>query len=350
MGVKTAIRRSRRLAVAMLVAALACAPPGTAAERTRPADPAATLQADLRQHYATVKAVLIWRGGCPLFEFYRAGVDADTRLPLYSVTKSVLSILLGLAIEHGDLAFDQTLGDFLPEAREPNIAPRVRGITVRQLMTMTAGFDAEAKPKPGVPPDLWRWSLARPLLSAPGQQFRYDNSAANLLSVMLTRRTGRTADDLARAALFEPMNIRNTSWVDDGDGHSIGAYGLWLTAREMAKIGVLYLRHGRWNGRQLVPDAYVVRSVSQQNAGGTPFRGAYGYLWWIKRTKTGLDAFFAAGSDGQLIYVVPRLDLVVVLASESTPPGGSVAFMNDIVLPVAAALAQRSCVPDNAGL
>ena len=167
---------------------------------------------------------------------------------------------------------------------------------------------------------------------------------------MLTRRLGRTAERFAQAVLFEPLAIRNYDWRDDGDGHSIGATGLRLTAREMAKIGVLYLRHGRWNGRQVVADAFVARSISKQNAGGTPFLGAYGYLWWIKRTRAGLNAFFAAGSDGQLIYVVPKLDLVAVLASDSAPPGGSVAFLNEVVLPTAAALHGRSCAADDAGL
>ena len=163
-------RPGRLCAALVLGAALACPPAGSAAERPGPAtaDPAQTLQVALRDRFPTVKAVLIWRGGCPRFEFYKAGVDAETRLPLYSVTKSVLSALLGLAIDRGALGLDQTLGDLLPEARAPGIDPRVRGITMRQLMTMTAGFDAEAKPKPGPTPDPWRWSLARPLLSVPG--------------------------------------------------------------------------------------------------------------------------------------------------------------------------------------
>ncbi len=300
------------------------------------------LRVALTDRYPALKAVLIERGGCPVFEFYKAGVEPDTRLPLHSMTKSVLSALIGLAIDHGDLSLTNTIGEIVPEAAGLGIDPRVRGITVRQLMTMTAGLDAEAKPPSGMMlADLWRWSLTRPILSEPGRDFRYDNFGANLLSVMLTKRIGQSAAGFAQTKLFDSMDIRNYTWLDDGDGHSVGAYGLWMTARDMAKIGVLYLQRGRWTGKQVVPESFVASSTRKQNDGGPPFYGAYGYFWWIKPTKSGPMAFFAAGSDGQLIYGVPKLDLVIVIASDKSPEGGVVAFANDVILP--AAIASKAC-------
>jgi CubicO group peptidase (beta-lactamase class C family) len=114
--------------------------------------------------------------------------------------------------------------------------------------------------------------------------------------------------------------------------------GLSLTARDMAKVGILYLQHGRWGDSQLISSEYVADSTAEHNEGGPPVHAAYGYMWWTKKTKTGLDAFFAAGTGSQLIYVVPKLDLIVALASGPSVPEGSVEFVNNIVLPAAITL------------
>jgi CubicO group peptidase (beta-lactamase class C family) len=103
----------------------------------------------------------------------------------------------------------------------------------------------------------------------------------------------------------------------------------------MVKIGLLYLQRGRWDDRQIVSSDYVADSTAKHNGGGAPIRAAYGYLWWLTQTRAGLDAFFAAGTGSQLIYVVPKLDLVIAMASSSSVPGGSVRFVNEIVLPAA---------------
>jgi CubicO group peptidase (beta-lactamase class C family) len=107
----------------------------------------------------------------------------------------------------------------------------------------------------------------------------------------------------------------------------------------------LYLRRGRWGDKQIVSDGYVADSTAKHNEGGAPVRSAYGYLWWLKQTKTGLDALFAAGTGSQLIYVVPQLDLVIAMASSSDIPGGSFRFVNDVILPALSnAPASPTCV------
>jgi CubicO group peptidase (beta-lactamase class C family) len=111
---------------------------------------------------------------------------------------------------------------------------------------------------------------------------------------------------------------------------------LSLTARDMVKIGLLYLQHGRWGSKQIVSSDYVADSTAKHHNGPGPTRAAaYGYLWWSKPTKTGLDAFFATGLGSQLIYVVPKLDLTVAMTSGTNIEGGSVNFVNDVVLPAA---------------
>nr|WP_253075577.1 MULTISPECIES: beta-lactamase family protein [unclassified Bradyrhizobium] len=133
--------------------------------------------------------------------------------------------------------------------------------------------------------------------------------------------------------MFGPLDIANFDWKADAEGHLIGASTLSLSARDMAKLGLLYLQHGRWGHDQLVSSEYVADSTSRHNDGGAPVGAAYGYLWWVTHTSTGLDAFFAAGNGSQIIYVLPKLDLVVAVTSLSSIPGGSVHFVNEVLLP-----------------
>jgi CubicO group peptidase (beta-lactamase class C family) len=223
---------------------------------------------------------------------------------------------------------------------EETIDPLARDITIRDLLTMTSGFDPAAEfNKTGVPTSaMWRWMINRPMTHAPGSHFSYDDTGANLTSVVLKRAIRQNPEQFARQNLFDPMRIANYDWLSDFEGNLIISNGLSLTARDMAKIGVLYLQHGRWGDRQLVSNDYVVDSTTKHNEGGPPTHSAYGYLWWTKKTKTGLDAFFAAGTGSQLIYVVPELELVVALESGPSVPEGSVEFVNNVVLRAATSL------------
>jgi CubicO group peptidase (beta-lactamase class C family) len=294
----------------------------------------------LKDKFPTVRALVLARGDCVGSEYYRKGIGIGTRSPVHSVTKSVLSILIGIAIDRGYLRLDQKLSDFLPEASEAAVDPLVREIEVRDLLTMTAGFEAGASdypPKISVPTsETWRWMLDRPMKYPSGSHFSYDTSEQNLMSIVLTRAIKQDAKRFAQHSLFEPLQIEDYNWPVDVDGYLIGATSLSLTARDMAKIGVLYLQQGRWGAEQIVSNAFVLDSTTKHNEGGPPTNAAYGYFWWITKTKTDLDAFFAAGSGSQLIYVVPKRDLVIALAAESVP-GGSVNFVNDVVLPAEAA-------------
>ena len=180
---------------------------------------------------------------------------------------------------------------------------------------------------------------------AAGERFSYDDDATNLLSVALTRAIRQSARTFAEQNLFGPLEITSFDWIADSDGYLIGADTLALTARDMVKIGRLYLQRGRWDNTQIVSSDYVADSTARHNPGGAPLGAAYGYLWWSTQTRTGLDAFVAAGAGSQLIYVVPRLDLVVAIASSSSIAGGSQNFVDDVALPAASATSiPPSCI------
>jgi CubicO group peptidase (beta-lactamase class C family) len=295
------------------------------------------LPALLAARYPTIRSLVLARHGCVELEYYKAGVNAQSLSPVRSVTKSVLAVLVGIAFDRGFLRLNEKLSDLLPEVLNPTIDPHTRDITIRDLLTMTSGFDsAPFGARAGVPPlEMWQWMLNRQMRYTPGAHFSYDNDGVNLLSVVLTRAIRQSSRTFAEQNLFQPLGITNFTWLADGDGYLIGADTLALTARDMVKIGLLYLQRGRWNDQQILSSDYVADSTAMHNDGGAPTGAAYGYLWWLKQTSTGQDAFFAAGTGSQLIYVVPKLDLVLAMASSSSVTGGSVRFVNDVILPAA---------------
>lgn len=239
----------------------------------------------------------------------------DQVFDVYSVTKSVVSALVGIALADGKLeSVDQRLVEFFP-AHASVADSGLRQVTLADLLTMRAGFSGE----PIEVSDNWiRTLMARPLEHEPGQVFVYDSGSSHLLSAVLTKVTGRMASALARERIFRPLGIGDGwRWPDDGQGVSVGGDGLGMRARDLAKLGQLYLQKGRWNGKQLVPAAWVRRSTRMQTTIGVPGQG-YGYQWWVQKGPRG-TAYAALGYGGQAIVVFPALDLVVVL---TTVPSG----------------------------
>jgi CubicO group peptidase (beta-lactamase class C family) len=292
----------------------------------------------LDRKYPSLRALVVARGNCVVSEYYRQDITPATRSPIYSVTKSLLSILVGIALDAGYLRLDESLGEIFPEAAGSSVDPRVRDVTVRDLLTMTAGFDVERHAVSAVQVGaLWRWMLERPMSYAPGAHFEYDDVSVNLLSVVLSKAIREDATRFAQQSLFEPLDIKDVAWVSDAEGHLIGDSGLHLTAREMAKIGLLYLQKGHWRGKPVVSESYVLDSTLRHNDGGPPVNAAYGYLWWVGPATDPLRAFFAAGHNSQLILVVPDRNLVVAVAADGLP-GGSRRFVEEAVLPNEAAI------------
>jgi CubicO group peptidase (beta-lactamase class C family) len=294
------------------------------------------------ERYPSLRALVIARGNCVFFEYYRKDIGRETQSPVYSVTKSVLSILVGIASDEGYLRLDEKLSEVFPEEFDENVDPLARDITVRDLLTKTEGFkdlkDGDFKIFAGASgrPQIWRWMLNRRVEYAQGTHFRYDSIGSDLLSVVLSRAIKQNAAAFARQKLFDRLHIDNYTWHSDTEEYLHGEVGLSMTARDMVKIGMLYLQHGRWGDTRIVSADYVRDSTSKHNEGGSPVRAAYGYQWWINKTGDGLDAFFASGIKSQLIYVIPQRNLVIAVSADSSLPGGSQKFVNDIVMPAVA--------------
>jgi CubicO group peptidase (beta-lactamase class C family) len=261
--------------------------------------------------FPNVRSLLVARDGRLVFEGYYGGAVANQVFDVYSVTKSVTSALVGIALADGKLeSVDQRLADFFPGYASAADSG-VRRVTLADLLTMRAGFSGEPIASSG---NWIKTLMTRPLEHEPGRVFSYDSGSSHLLSAVLTKVTGEQVAALARERIFRPLGITGGwRWPDDGQGVSIGGDGLAMRARDLAKLGQLYLQEGRWNGKQVVPAAWVRRSTREHTGVGAPGQG-YGYQWWVQDGPRG-KAYAALGYGGQAIVVLPALDLVVVLTT-----------------------------------
>lgn len=292
---------------------------------------------------ANIHAVLVVHHGKLVFERYLQGsdqvptsffgsrlenvvFDVDTRHAMKSVTKSVASLAVGIAIDRGLIHdVDQPILSFFPELADLR-TPDTDGLLLRHALGMTLGLEwIESTPATGdlandearmyFSGDPCRYVLTRRTIAPPGRQFFYSTGALALVSAIVHRVTGRPLDEFARASLLEPLGVSGEEWSRMGRDSDAGG-GLRMRPRDMAKIGQLVLTGGRWDGRQIVSKGWIdastaslIKATDDQD---------YGYLWWSghatahRRTVRWIGAL---GRGGQSIRIVPELDLVVAVTA-----------------------------------
>jgi CubicO group peptidase (beta-lactamase class C family) len=282
-----------------------------------PSDFAARADAFIRDSLPALRGALVILRGWDVYEHYAPGLAADSLHDMQSAGKSVLSALVGISLGKGRFRnLDVTMEDLLPQGREEECRPQAEVVTIGNLLDMTSGVPDAAYEDWSAQKDRVRYALSRPLVHAPGAAFLYSNMAAHLLSASLSAVTGRSALSLADSELFAPLGISRREWPVDSAGLNTGDGELRLTLPDMARFGYLYLRGGEWDGRAVLPEGWAAQSVAAHSQGGDPEGDAYGYLWWVGRE--GKHAcYYAAGWGGQLIEIIPDLDLVVALASST---------------------------------
>lgn len=283
------------------------------------------------------RAILVAVNGETVVERYYDSSPEETAA-VASVTKSIVSTLVGIAVSEGYLTIDQTLHDVLPAYRR-SMSSQVAGITVRELLTMTAGLPADEGSGPRPLGNDWVGDiLRRGTDQAPGLGFAYSSVSSHLLAAILVETTGQPLLSYAREVLFDPLGIDTRpvfqpvltpgrpepraaydaagfAWPRDPQGINIGSGLLKMSAEDQLKLGQLFLDSGAWEGEQLVPRGWVGEATtpSVRTAGG--FGGDhYGYQWWL--TSAGdHPAFAAIGFGGQIVEVVPDLELVVIAST-----------------------------------
>ena len=238
---------------------------------------------------------------------------------IHSVTKSINSALIGIAIEQGYIeSVQQPVLSFFPGRTAANLDARKEGMTLEHLLMMASGLECRDS-------YLYRWRglnemrqsddwvqfmLDLPVAEAPGSRFEYCNGASFLLSAIVQETTGMSAAAYADAELFGPLGITDVIWPANPQGISIGWGEIRMRPHDMAKIGALYLNEGRWDGEQIVPAEWVAASTRKQI--DATLQDGYGYQWWVSDD----GRYMAIGYAGQFIFVVPEQELVVVFTSD----------------------------------
>lgn len=284
-----------------------------------------------------IQSLLVVRNGYVVFENYYGPGMPDKQETVHSVTKSITSALVGIARDRGLIgSLDQTLPGFFPEyfVDGPNLR---KSITLKHLLTMTAGLkpvqvdDRSLMSRFYFAPDRVRFTLGLPLRDTPGEIFAYSNAVSDLLSKIVIKKTGMNLSQFADQTLFGPLGIKTRLWKMDAQGHNTGHGGLYLSTRDMAKIGFLYLNSGYWDGKRIISRQWIEASTRGQVEVDQNY--SYGYQWWV-RPVSGCPSYRAWGRNGQFIVVVPALDLVVAVTSETAMPGhasGHYAPLFDII-------------------
>ncbi|SDK06338.1 CubicO group peptidase, beta-lactamase class C family [Bradyrhizobium lablabi] len=292
-------------------------------------------------------SLLIARRGKIVLDTYYAPYSAEIPHIINSSTKAVIGTLAAMAMKDGLLdSTDHPMLDFFADRSLANVDDRRQAITVQHLLDMTSGIDWR-EPTDGRPVtffemersrDWTRFILDRPMSNTPGDIFNYNSGNPQLLSAILTKLTGMSAEDYAKAKLFGPLGITNWKWRKDPQGISTGGNGLALLPRDMAKIGYLYLRNGQWEGKTLVPPAFVERSSRATINMNLKFEPAFRYsnYFWALPNR---NVYMAVGYHCQVIMVFPALDIVAVTTTRDFYPFGVVtdyiagAVKSDTALP-----------------
>jgi CubicO group peptidase (beta-lactamase class C family) len=265
-------------------------------------------------------SLLVVRNGYLVSELYLYPYSAGQAHQVMSVTKSVLGTLVGIALQQGRIKnVQQRVLSLLPEQEIANLDDQKKAITLAHLLTQTSGLDCPDIPAPEEmymeASENWvQFMLGQPMAARPGSTFEYCNGATHLVSAILQNATGMSAREYANQVLFDPIGIGpipEDRWPSDPQGVSVGGYGLSLTPQEMAKLGLLYLNQGQWEGETIVPAKWVAAATTSHAARGE--EKEYGYLWWTDPDK---EWYAALGRGGQHIFVYPAENLVVVFTAD----------------------------------
>jgi CubicO group peptidase (beta-lactamase class C family) len=276
----------------------------------------------VRNSGASIRGLLVVRHGVLVGEEYFTPIlyDVDDVHILFSVTKSFVSCLVGIAIKEGFIDnTSQLLLDFFPDRTIENRTEWKEKITLEDVLQMRSGLQWDEDNyeedndffRMRASPDWVQYVLDRPMADEPGSTFYYNSGNSHLLAAIVNVTTGMSPLQFADQYLFGPLGITTRVWLPDPQGINFGGSNLNLKPRDMAKLGLLYLNNGTWDDQQIVSADWVNRSSTGPS---TPYGGvSYGYQWWLDDTA---GWYSARGYHGQFVYVIEEHDMVVVLSSD----------------------------------
>ncbi len=285
-------------------------------------------------------SIMIVRHGKVIAEGWWDPYNPELRHTLYSTSKSFTSTAVGFAVSEKLLNVDEKVVSFFPDQLPDTVSPFLAEMTVKDLLTMSAGQSPDPTGAITSTSKEWVMSfLAVPVLKEPGTEFLYNSMATFMLSAIVQKVTGEKMADYLRPRLFEPLGIEGYDWEDSPDGINSGGWGLRVKTEDMAKFGQLYLQNGSWNGTQIIPAAWVEEATTFKidQAPEAPseikeksdWTQGYCYQFWRSRN----NAYRADGAFGQYIIVMPDQDAVVAITAESPDMQDEINLVWDHILP-----------------
>lgn len=275
----------------------------------------------INDNYPNVYSLLVVRHGYLIYEKYYNGAGKDKAYNVYSVTKSIMSALTGIAIEQNLIkSVDQPVSELLPDYFKNIDNQSKKNITIGNVLTMTGGLESVDNNYGGffTSDDWLAYTLKKPMTDKPGTKFVYNTGLTQFLSNIITKVSGMSTKDFAEKYLFSKIGINAGHWATDPKGYYGGGYGLSLTPRDMAKFGYLYLNNGKWDGEQILSQEWVEESTKKHITANES--NDYGYLFWLKTLHNSANnkdyfSYRADGAGGQLIVQIPELDMVIVVTA-----------------------------------
>ncbi|MFX0023345.1 MAG: serine hydrolase domain-containing protein [Candidatus Hermodarchaeota archaeon] len=294
---------------------------------------------DVENNYYGVYSILVIRNGFIVKEWYDIFASREYLFRLYSVSKSVTSILVGIALDKGYISsLDELVLDYFPDKDIANLDSQKESITIEHLLTMTTGLHwPEYYPyeHPQNPYHDWKASedhveyvLNRTMIATPGETFNYNTGATHLLSAIVQRATNMSTVDFAEQYLFEPLGIERFNWLEDPQGVACGGDGLFLKTRDMGKLGYLFLKGGKWGTNQIISESWVRTSTSPLIYLG--LNSGYGYQWWVNPNS---NRYRALGYGGQQINVYYTRDLIIMFTGMNLNFDFSSYLIDNYILP-----------------
>ncbi len=304
--------------------------------------------------------ILIFRNNKLVFEQYFQGnalnfniadlngeqmeYNRETDHFIASISKSVTSVIVGVAINMGYISdLNKKIIDYFPEYADILIDGK-ENITVENLLTMRCGLEFDENtflyndPRSDTyqminSQDPLRYVLSKPLITTPGTEFHYNTGTTNILAAIIAKETGETFFNWANANFFDAMNIEGGKWSMMANGVPLASGGLYLRARELSKIGLMFLNDGMWLGKQFIAANWIEKSVHEHVSVGNSFfeNTSYGYQWWISNltvNKKACKCYFGAGWGDQFLFVIPELELVVEFNSGNFAGAGKISPLN----------------------
>ena len=282
------------------------------------------IQNDPRDFFKNVESFTVYDHGKITFEKYYQGTSKDSLHHIQSQTKSIVSLLLGIAIDQGSIRNEnERAALYFPEYFSRNDSLKYR-VTIRDLITMSAGFDWEEMLAADDPKNnnlrMYRsghwleYALSRPMAHQPFTTFKYNSGSPMIVAGIIEKATKMHVDEFAVKYLFNPLGIRNFRWLKDSTGFCHAGGGLYLKPADMLKIGLLILDDGEFEGRRIVSHEWIERSFRPYFS--TEFGGKqYGYFWWVKDMATingkTTRVLSAEGAGGQSLFILPKYQMVI---------------------------------------